>query len=98
MDRMLSKDRKPLRQQKVDRQRGRCYYCGQIMDSYKNMNSPKRATLDHLIPLAKGGNNHPSNMVAACFDCNSKKADRHPLDRIEPNASFSTAAKSSSAR
>lgn len=31
------------------------------------------ATLDHVEPLARGGRNHPSNMVVACNTCNNRK-------------------------
>ena len=31
---------------------------------------------DHVIPLAKGGSNHISNIVLSCAECNTKKGDR----------------------
>lgn len=46
----------------------RCAYCG----------TPARETklvIDHVIPLAKGGEDHPRNMTAACQPCNGGKAD-----------------------
>jgi 5-methylcytosine-specific restriction endonuclease McrA len=30
-------------------------------------------TLDHLVPLVRGGRSVRANMVPACKDCNSKK-------------------------
>lgn len=42
----------------------RCVYCG----------SEENLVLDHLIPLLKGGDNEPCNLVAACRKCNSGKA------------------------
>lgn len=46
-----------------------CQYCG---------SSPPSVVLevDHLIPVAKGGDNSIDNLVAACFDCNRGKSDR----------------------
>ncbi len=43
---------------------GRCAYCL----SYGN-----RLEWDHVAPLARGGSNHPENLVAACSRCNSSK-------------------------
>lgn len=36
------------------------------------------ATLDHIIPIAKGGTNADGNFQLACQPCNLKKADRMP--------------------
>lgn len=45
------------------------------------------ATLDHVIPQAKGGGNHRSNMVMACQECNCLKGDTYNLP-ISANAFF----------
>lgn len=45
---------------------GICYYCGRIF-------SPKELTMDHKIPLSRGGMSEKINIVPACKDCNSKK-------------------------
>lgn len=37
------------------------------------------ATIDHVIPKSKGGLSDKFNEVAACHDCNSRKADK-PLE------------------
>ncbi len=34
------------------------------------------ATLDHVIPIAEGGDNSLGNLVTACLDCNSRKSKR----------------------
>lgn len=45
---------------------GRCAYCGQRRD----------LTMDHVVPLARGGIHGIGNVVAACGSCNSSKNDR----------------------
>lgn len=35
-------------------------------------------TIDHVIPVALGGTDDPSNLVAACRDCNYGKASSNP--------------------
>lgn len=41
-----------------------CSYCG----------SDKNITLDHVIPLAKGGTNLTNNLICCCKSCNRSKA------------------------
>lgn len=51
---------------KRKRQSGRCYYCGGSF-------APADLTMDHLIPLVRGGRSVKENLVPACKDCNNKK-------------------------
>jgi 5-methylcytosine-specific restriction endonuclease McrA len=53
-----------------------CGICGQPVDSILRHPHPGSATLDHIIPLAKGGTHEPSNTQLAHFMCNSLKSDR----------------------
>ncbi|MBP2230550.1 hypothetical protein J2847_003855 [Azospirillum agricola] len=59
-------------------QGGRCFFCGEPVGA--------KATFDHLIPLAYGGIDEPSNVVLAHRRCNQRKGDRLPdageLDRF----------------
>ena len=38
------------------------------------------ATLDHVVPLARGGAYDPGNLVTACGPCNRLKCDMLPFD------------------
>ncbi len=57
----------------VKRDMGFCRYCGRRARSHH---------LDHVVPVSKGGSNHPSNLVVACPDCNLRKGTSTwtPLD------------------
>jgi 5-methylcytosine-specific restriction endonuclease McrA len=55
-----------LRSRLLTRQNGCCYFC-------KLRISVRQATIDHLVPRAKGGKNRESNLAAACFKCNNEK-------------------------
>lgn len=48
-----------------------CRYCGGIAPDVK-------LTVDHVMPKALGGSDDPSNLVAACRDCNFGKASTSP--------------------
>jgi len=48
-----------------------CQYCG-------NQPGVARLTLDHVVPRAHGGRTEWTNIVTACMECNSSKADRTP--------------------
>jgi 5-methylcytosine-specific restriction endonuclease McrA len=48
-----------------------CQYCSTRL-------SPKHLTLDHVIPVSKAGPKSWTNVVAACRQCNQKKANRTP--------------------
>lgn len=49
----------------------RCFYCGSQMVYYKDR--ADRVTIDHKIPLSRGGDDDPSNFVQSCRRCNNDK-------------------------
>jgi 5-methylcytosine-specific restriction endonuclease McrA len=48
---------------------GKCHYCGKQVP-------PKDLTMDHLVPLARGGRSTKGNLVAACKECNTSKRSK----------------------
>lgn len=58
----------------MERFAGRCQWCGRTVA--KGAGWPLGATLDHRIPMARGGGHTKANVVLACFGCNSLKQDR----------------------
>jgi 5-methylcytosine-specific restriction endonuclease McrA len=46
--------------------------------------STKDLTLDHVIPVSKGGRKDWDNIVTACKKCNQSKADRTPFEARMP--------------
>jgi 5-methylcytosine-specific restriction endonuclease McrA len=51
----------------------RCVYCATRLDQ-------RTATLDHVVPVARGGANDPGNLVVACAPCNRLKSDLLPFE------------------
>lgn len=50
-----------------------CHICDQFIDSSIKMPDPQSPTIDHLIPLARGGTGLRDNLKAAHMRCNSIK-------------------------
>jgi len=54
-----------------------CFYCGNGPLKKQSDFNRDLATLDHVKPLSKGGERfHSSNLVIACYTCNSRKKDK----------------------
>jgi len=58
---------------KRKRSQGICYYCHESFP-------PKTLTMDHIVPMARGGKSVKSNVVPCCKMCNSKKKQLLPLE------------------
>ena len=52
---------------------GLCYYCG-------DKTSPQDLTMDHVVPLVRGGKSAKNNLVACCKECNNKKKTLLPME------------------
>ena len=54
-------------------QKGRCYYCGDMMMESHGAGSLRDPTIDHKQPRSSKGKDDPSNYAAACLGCNQEK-------------------------
>jgi 5-methylcytosine-specific restriction endonuclease McrA len=52
---------------------GHCHYCRRQVGA-------RQLTMDHIVPLARGGRSRRGNVVAACKDCNTRKRSLVPLE------------------
>lgn len=60
------------------RDEGKCLYCHKPIDR-------NHATLDHVIPVSKGGKTTWDNCVTACSPCNALKGDKSKMKpRYQP--------------
>jgi len=60
---------------------GICYYCARRFP-------PGELTMDHIVPLARGGMSSKNNLVPTCKECNNRKKTLLPLEWEEYMASF----------
>ena len=51
----------------------KCYYCG-------SKALPKDLTMDHVVPIIRGGKSTKNNVVPACKECNNKKKHSLPIE------------------
>ena len=56
-------------------QKGVCHYC-------RRKFSPGEITMDHIVPLSRGGKSSKGNIVPCCKECNNKKKYLTPVDMI----------------
>jgi len=52
---------------------GFCYFCGRKFP-------PKELTMDHIVPLIRGGKSAKGNIVPSCKECNNKKKHMLPIE------------------
>ena len=56
--------------------KGKCYYCGKPA-------APGELTMDHIVPVARGGRTSKGNVVTACKPCNNRKKQLLPIEWTE---------------
>ncbi|MCK4559994.1 MAG: HNH endonuclease [Calditrichia bacterium] len=55
--------------------RGICHYCGEKFKS-------SELTMDHVVPISRGGKSTKGNIVPCCKECNNKKKYMTPVDMV----------------
>lgn len=64
--RLLEREPAVTREKILRRDRNLCAFCGEIFRD-------RDLTIDHVMPVSRGGKSTWMNLVTACFDCNCKK-------------------------
>ena len=54
---------------------GRCQLCEKEV-------APEALTMEHRVPLARGGTSTRGNLAASCLECNQSKKLQTPVDQI----------------
>ena len=58
-----------------ERDNYKCHYCNKQLTRFN-------ATLDHIQPISKGGNNSYDNLITSCLHCNSQRGANPVMDII----------------
>jgi 5-methylcytosine-specific restriction enzyme A len=53
--------------------KGICYYCHEKI-------KPQDLTMDHIVPLSRGGRSVKGNVAPACKECNNNKKQKLPYE------------------
>ncbi len=54
---------------------GKCHYCNGVFE-------PAELTMDHIVPVSRGGKSNKGNIVVCCKDCNNEKKYLTPAEMI----------------
>ena len=53
--------------------KGKCHYCGDTVP-------PKELTMDHIVPISRGGKSTRGNVAPCCKTCNNTKKQLLPME------------------
>lgn len=73
LQRNIAKDLRATQWWKQEVAKGVCYYC-------KGQFPPDELTMDHVIPVSRGGKSDRHNVVPACKKCNNEKKYLTPAE------------------
>lgn len=60
-------------------QNAKCHYCGVELDA-------RTATMDHILPVSRGGRSTKGNVVPSCKPCNTAKRDQSIFELLHMHA------------
>lgn len=60
----------------AERDRWHCGICGEPVNPQVKYPDPLQATLDHIVPVSRGGTNDPTNLRLAHMSCNRSRGNR----------------------
>jgi 5-methylcytosine-specific restriction endonuclease McrA len=72
-ERQKAKELRASQWWKRKRGAGICHHCGGKFP-------PKELTMDHLVPIIRGGKSTKGNLVPSCKECNSARKHRLPFE------------------
>lgn len=72
-ERQKAKDLKKSRWWQNLIQKTACYYCQKPI-------TREQVTMDHVVPISRGGRSTAGNLVPACKDCNERKRSLTPIE------------------
>lgn len=72
-ERQIARDLRESQWWKRRLAKGVCQYCGRATP-------PKELTMDHIVPVSRGGKSTKGNVVAACKACNTAKKQLLPME------------------
>jgi 5-methylcytosine-specific restriction endonuclease McrA len=63
--------------------KGICYYCGRKIPA-------QELTMDHIVPISRGGKSTKGNVLPCCKECNNQKKQLLPMEWQEYLKGFGT--------
>jgi len=70
----------------LDRYRMTCAYCRVALDREAEVGESFKFTLDHVVPIDRGGAHSHDNVVPACLRCNQRKSRQRLIPLPPPQA------------
>ena len=72
-ERQIARDLRESQWWKRRLAKGICHYCGRST-------TPRELTMDHIVPVSRGGKSTKGNVVPACKECNNAKKQLLPME------------------
>jgi 5-methylcytosine-specific restriction endonuclease McrA len=84
-------NRRDNHRRRMARGRPDCALCGEPINYQAHYLDPKSFTIDHIVPLARGGQDVFENIQPSCRACNLAKADGPKEQKLKRAVAFVTA-------